>query len=608
MLFRSMNPAHISMFEADSKEDFVAHGVSNLYRNPSDRKTLSDRLMKDGFIRNEEIALRTLKGRPIWGSVSAVLQRDESGNVFFDGIVEDITERKKAQEEYKAILGSAMDGFWLIDSDGRFLDVNQAYCEFSGYSREELLDMRVGDVEANESQAEVAEHIRRIMEKGHDRFETRHRRKDGLIIDVEVSVSRPKGSEGRQFAFLRDISEKKRSEEALLASEARYRDLVQNANTIIIRLDVDGRIKFFNEFAQQFFSFEEHEIVGQNILGTILPRSGESGKDLAALLRNSERHPDHFLDSEYEIVGRDGKRAWIAWTSTPVYDAEGTIKELLCVGNDVTERVNAERVIDDQRARMMNTSRLSAIGTMASGIAHEINNPLATISAATQQMGTILNSESPDRNRLTKIADVVERNVNRISRIVRGLKMLARDGAFDPFTKVSVANLILETLELCQARLAAHGISLILPDIPCHLTIECIPSQISQVILNLLNNAYDAAIRMPEKWVRLEVEEQPDHVIFSVTDSGRGLSPESRMNLFVPFFTTKREGAGTGLGLSISRNIIEGHNGELMLDASSANTKFLVRVPKRQFAREVSVESEYRPHTHGENARNHSAS
>jgi PAS domain S-box-containing protein len=122
---------------------------------------------------------------------------------------------KWSEEEYKTILSTAMDGFWLVDKQGRFLDMNDAYCHLIGYSRDELLKMRIQDVEAAEKPEETASHIRQVMETGSDRFETRHKCKDGRTIDIEVSVNYMDVEGGRFFVFLRDITERKWADETM---------------------------------------------------------------------------------------------------------------------------------------------------------------------------------------------------------------------------------------------------------------------------------------------------------------------------------------------------------------------------------------------------------
>ena len=129
------------------------------------------------------------------------------------GILRDVTQRKQAQEEYAAILQAAMDGFWVVNEQAEIVDVNDTYCGMIGYSREELLRMKIYDVEANETSEEINARIRTIHDKGHGRFETRHRRKDGNIIDIEVSVmGHGRSRDKKQYVFLRDITEQKKAE------------------------------------------------------------------------------------------------------------------------------------------------------------------------------------------------------------------------------------------------------------------------------------------------------------------------------------------------------------------------------------------------------------
>ena len=146
-------------------------------------------------------------------SVMVWLKKDREGKpIGMWKIVRDITDLKQTEERYQIIIKNFIDGFWIADTKGQFLEVNDAYCRMIGYSRDELLKMKIPDIEANEKPEETAQRIRKIIKTGGDRFETKHRRKDGKIIDIEVSANYLPVQDGRMVVFLRDITERKRVE------------------------------------------------------------------------------------------------------------------------------------------------------------------------------------------------------------------------------------------------------------------------------------------------------------------------------------------------------------------------------------------------------------
>lgn len=487
--------------------------------------------------------------------------------------------RRNTQRD--AILNTAMDAFCIVDGDGRFLEVNEAFAQMSGFSMEELRAMTVRDIEARESAEEVMRHVGEIIEQGYDRFETLHRRKDGSLLWAEVSTNYLRDS-GQMFCFIRDITERKRHEEALIASEVKYRDLVENANSIILRMNARAEITFFNEFAQRFFGYQEYEILGRKVVGTILSEFDSNGQDMALMLQDMFVTPAQYLNHENENMLRDGERAWIAWANRPIYDEHGGLKEMLCVGNDITARKIAERLLVEQRVKMVNTARLSSLGIMASGIAHEINNPLAIVSAGAEQLESLLADPVENLDRMQNVIHLIRRNSTRIQRIVRGLRGVSRDASNDPFTAASIGGIIADMEELSRERFKNHGVELRIEDHLDEIEIECRPSQLCQVIINLLNNALDAVNALEEKWVRVQVCEKEDDIRIDVTDSGAGIAADVVDKLFVPFFTTKPDLKSTGLGLSLSRAMIEAHHGVIFLDTTCENTRFTVILPKKQ--------------------------
>lgn len=249
----------------------------------------------------------------------------------------------------------------------------------------------------------------------------------------------------------------------------------------------------------------------------------------------------------------------------------------------IRERERVQEIVDAQRAHMIAASKLTSLGEMAGGLAHEINSPLNIIQARASDLQEIAEQVSPvDARQVLKATNSILRTAERIMAIVRGLRTFARDGRTDPFEAVPVAALLEDTLALCHERFSAHGIKLEVCEVPPHWTVECQRVQVSQVLLNLLNNAFDAVQRLPERWVRVAVEQQGEQIMLSVTDSGRGIPKEIADKAMQPFFTTKPAGKGTGLGLSISNAIAETHHGQLRIARSGPNTQITLSIPIRQ--------------------------
>ena len=259
-----------------------------------------------------------------------------------------------------------------------------------------------------------------------------------------------------------------------------------------------------------------------------------------------------------------------------------TVKKLTLTNQELDMSLNK---LGETQTLLLQSSKMSALGEMAAGVAHEVNNPLAIIHTTASQLQELLQEEPLDRPLIIQISSCIEETANRIAKIIDGLRSFSRDGTRDPFQSYSVKKIIDETMALCSEKLKNNGIDLRIPKTPDTLVIECRATQIGQALLNLLNNAYDAIQFLPEKWIQVEVEVNKDDLEIRVTDSGAGVPEESRKRLFQPFFTTKEIGKGTGLGLSISKGIAEAHGGTFTLNTGCINTQFAIRLPKIQGTR-----------------------
>jgi C4-dicarboxylate-specific signal transduction histidine kinase len=245
-----------------------------------------------------------------------------------------------------------------------------------------------------------------------------------------------------------------------------------------------------------------------------------------------------------------------------------------CIVFVVVER-DAEEQVLQARARAAHAAQLVALGEMASGIAHEIRNPLAAIHLAATEVA----AHPAQTEQVAQLGQRIQRIVMRASSIIETLRSLSRDASADPFVTTPAARIVADTLELCAKRIAERGVTLTVSPIPDELQVECRPVQLSQVLMNLLTNAYDAVAGSEDAWVRVDVTADGSHLEMAVADSGKAIPQEMWQRIFEPFFTTKSPERGTGLGLSLCASIVSAHHGSIAVDPAARNTRFVVRVP-----------------------------
>ncbi len=251
--------------------------------------------------------------------------------------------------------------------------------------------------------------------------------------------------------------------------------------------------------------------------------------------------------------------------------------------NEMADKLQESRqLLLERNQGMVAASKMAALGEMAAGIAHEVNNPLAVLRVLAEQAAEELNElEKPPHNAIAAL-EQISSHTQRIGGIIDGLRSFSRDSSGDPMKPIEVSAAALSVLDFCQKRFESNGVELKVEGQEVKSRTRCQPAQIGQVVLNLLGNAFDAALmssRSP-KWVRLKIAELSEEVEVTVEDSGDGVPLAVRGKIFQPFFTTKEVGKGTGLGLSISQGIIAQHGGRLFLDETATQTRFVIRLPK----------------------------
>lgn len=357
-----------------------------------------------------------------------------------------------------------------------------------------------------------------------------------------------------------------------------FRNLLEAAPDAMVVVDAHGRIIFVNAWTETLFGYAREKILGQTI-EILVPsrfRAGHSGHRNAFTATSRVRPMG--AGSQLYAQRSDGTEFPVDISLSPLTTEEGML--VLAAIRDVSQRVAMQAQLDASRMQVVSSARLSALGMMAGSVAHEINNPLGIIHAYASNLlekASDGNLSAPDAEKVC--ARIVE-TTERIASIVRGLRHIAREGSEDPFAPASVGEIVGRAFDLCRERFRIHAIRLITPEIDASLRVRCREVQIVQILLNLLQNAFDAISDVDgDRWIAVQVGLEGERITFSVIDNSPGIPPSVRERMMEPFFTTKPVGKGTGLGLSISRSIAQDHGGELRYEERDGHTCFSLTLP-----------------------------
>ena len=354
-------------------------------------------------------------------------------------------------------------------------------------------------------------------------------------------------------------------EQSVIISEQQLKAMIQSLPTPVAMFDRDMKyLAFSSRWAEEWQGFGRAK-EGQSALSDFRP---DWIKTMEKALQGNTLSKDEEL-----IEFAPGVELWLRWAIQPWKNANQEIGGVIVMAENINSRKEAEM-------KLTQASKLSALGEMAGGIAHEINNPLSIIKGYIDLLRRHSSRHSLSPELLLQYIEKMDQTVARISRIVNGMRRFSRESSMDEKVKYSLNKIVEETLDICQERINNNGTAVLVEYLKHDSTILCRPVEISQVILNLINNSYQATSSYPHPWIKIKMEEFPDMFRVQIIDCGEKISPSIKQKLFQPFFTTKDIGVGTGLGLSISRGIIEEHKGKLYYQDDAPNTTFIVELPK----------------------------
>ena len=505
-------------------------------------------------------------------------------------VIRDLTEDRRAATllmERKwlveAILASSMDGVFFLDGEGRFTELNDEACAMAGYSRAELERMGVRDIAVPEDAREIGERIGAALAEGSIRFESRIRRKDGAIRDVELSLQILADGKGSVVTFMRDITDRKAAQAALRESEERFRTLAEGAPVGIFVSGLDGGAAYMNPALRAMYGLTEADSAGRAWMASVHPDDREAfvrAMEEAVVRRGN-------FDCGFRIARHAGDTLRVQAYASPMQGSSGELRGYVGVVVDVTEQKRVEQ-------QLAVASRLSALGTLVAGVGHEINNPLAAIMAGE---GFVLDVQRDLLARLgsavpptmaeifSEVEGTIEPLVDglasgeRIAQIVKDLAIFAGSRAVRE--RVRLLDVVEAGLRWLPASIGKAAqvevVDLGAPDV------VALPGQLSQVVLNLVTNAFRAASdgKDPRVTVRLRAG-AAGHAVLEVVDDGIGMEPEMLERIFDPFFTTRPAGdqRGVGLGLSLCQAIVSAHGGTITVKSEPGNgSTFTVELP-----------------------------
>ena len=527
-----------------------------------------------------------------------------SGIREFDGLAHDLErmslairqrehELENSEARYRLLFDSNPHPMWVYDLETlAFMTVNDAAVIKYGYSRDEFLAMTIRDIRPREDVPRLLQNIASLQPGVDHAGVWRHLKKDGSLIDVEI-VSHTLSLQGRsaELVLANDVTERLRAEQKLLKSEHQYRELVENANSIILRWNPAGKITFINDFGLRFFGYAEDELLGRHAVGTIVPPDETTGRDLRPLMDEICRQPDRFEHNVNQNMCRDGTRVWVAWANKAVLGNDGQVIEVFSVGSDITERKRAaaelerhhehleelvaERTADLRRAmtQLVQAEKLAALGSLVAGVAHELNTPLgnsrlvaSTLAAHLREFSAAVGSGLPTRPQLDhfllrslEAVELLERNTIRGAELISHFKEMAVDQTSMRRRRFKLRQTIDEVLTTLRPQLkhTGHHIEVEIAD---DLELDSYPGPFEQVLVNLVTNsllhgfATVAAGRIVIHGERFDQTK----VTLRYTDNGAGMSAATLKRIFEPFFTTRLGQGGSGLGLYIVYTLVTG--------------------------------------------------
>jgi PAS domain S-box-containing protein len=585
-----------------SEKELIGNTLAMLNEEPISAEIQKDiyRIVKKGEVWLGSILKKKKDGSTfICGCKIAPYYDNEGQIVAYISINRDITKGENWEQQHRAIMQAAVDGFWTRNLEGKLLEVNDAYCKMTGYTSKELLEMSISDFEAIEIPEDTTRRIQKLNKQGYNQlFETRHKCKDGRIIDVEISSSYLDMGNGQIITFIRNITERKEAEKFLIESELKYRDLYDNAPVTYFSVNNDGLIIESNKAAQNWLGYSAEELKGMEVLDIYV----EESRPKARLLLERFKQGQSTESEEMVYLRKDKHRVYGLLSVSPVIDSYDKVVASRSVVKDITERKQMdeelsqyserleelvkERTVqlslaNEQLESMLQQQRdmINQRADFTRALVHELKTPLTGIISSSE----ILTTRLQNKLELKLAKNIYKGALNLNNRIDELLDLAKGEVGILKVTCKSLNSLrlIREVAEGMTPEARKRGQSIIL-DIPRSLpNIWADRERIRQVLLNLISNALKFNSENGRLTIRARAE--GTYNIFEIQDEGRGMTGGEQERLFQPYYRTDSDREklnGLGLGLALSKRLIELHQGQIWAKSQEGEgSTFIFSIP-----------------------------
>ncbi len=612
------NPALVKMLGYESVKELVGLNLlkNNFFVN-KDRSDFESLMQKQGYVKDFESEWRKKNGEIITIKENSRTVSDDKGNrLFLEGFIENITERKKIEralkeneEKYRLLMENMNDIVMLVDNNDVVLFVNKRFSEKLGYSESEIIGKIGYEILIDpEDREKIIEANRRRKSNISNQYEARFIAKDGTKFDFLISgapVKDPEGNVIGSIGNMIDITERKVAEEKLKKSQQLFQTLAHTSPVGIFRTRADGYITYVNPKWMEISGLQFEEALGNGWLKAVHP------DDKKNLQINWELKSAKGEDSsmEYRFIKPDGSVVWVLGNAVPEI-VDDKIQGYIGTVTDITEKKKIEeelakyrehleflvkerteelettneelsstneelhsqreelqitlKNLQNAQKQLIQAEKMASLGVLASGVAHEINNPLNFIRGGAFGLEDYLQENLTDHlDHVQIFIDSINEGVERAATIVTSLNHYSHKDE-SKITECNIHDIIDNCLNILGNQIR-DIISIEKNYTNKNFLLKCNEGKMHQAILNIITNALQSIEGKGD--IKIRTKARNKQLQIQITDNGCGISEENLSKIFDPFFTTKDPGKGTGLGLSITYNIIEEHNGNIKINS-----------------------------------------